>query len=100
MAVSALAPGGQGLQSKHHAPARHGVEATERFSPQRHLQMRLVVTIPVLLMLFTIIFGLVSYLSFSNSWDELVKEGASSIASRLLNTHLITMLVLAVVAAL
>lgn len=60
--------------------------------------MRLVISIPVLLVLVSIGYGLVSYLSFEMYWDQFVKRGIDDIAGRLLRVHLSTMIVLAVIA--
>lgn len=80
--------------------AHTGARTAPAVASDRHWQIRLAITIPVVLMLFTIIFGLVSYLAFSKHWDELQAAGAYTVASELLRTHLITMIVLTVIAGL
>ena len=61
-------------------------------------QLRLVITLPALLILFTLGYGLISYLSFSAYWDELDRLGSHAIASQLLRTHLVAMLALTALA--
>ncbi|MCL5269181.1 MAG: ATP-binding protein [bacterium] len=61
-------------------------------------QVRLVVTVPALLILFILAYGLVSYLSFSQYWPDLAETGALEISGRLLRVHLMAMLVLSVLA--
>lgn len=63
-------------------------------------QLRLIVSVPTLLVLVILAFGLVSYLTFLAHWPELEKAGAGALAGSLLRIHMITMIVLSVVAAL
>ncbi len=60
--------------------------------------LSLVITVPVLLVLFTVGYGLVSTFAFSSHWTALVERGAGEIAGQLLRIHLATMLILAVAA--
>ncbi|MEN6627527.1 MAG: ATP-binding protein [Candidatus Sumerlaeia bacterium] len=62
-------------------------------------QMRLVITLPVLLVLVSIGYGLVSYLAFEAYWDQFVRSGMGELAGRLLRVHLCAMIGLALVAA-
>ncbi len=63
-------------------------------------QIRLVITVPALLVLFILVYGLVSYSAFTSYWDKLLMAGVGEIAGRLLRVHMITMVALAVLAAL
>lgn len=60
--------------------------------------MRLVISVPVLLVLVSIGYGLVSYLSFEMYWDQFARRGMADLAGRLLRVHLITMIALAAIA--
>ncbi|MCE5230974.1 HAMP domain-containing protein [bacterium] len=62
------------------------------------LRMRLIISVPALLMLVCIGTGLVSYLSFEAYWDRFIQNGMGDLAGRLLRVHLSAMLILAVVA--
>jgi signal transduction histidine kinase len=66
-------------------------------SHPRH-QLRLIITVPAMLILVALGYGLVSFLAFDQHWNELDSLGAGSVAGELLRTHLITMLVLTVIA--
>ena len=77
-----------------HGPLRR------RISGDDFPQVRLFITLPTVLILLTLGYGLISYHSFSNRWEALVAAGAGELAGDLLRVHLITMLVLAVVAVL
>lgn len=57
-------------------------------------QLRLGISIPALLMLFMLGFGLISYQLFASRWYELQRAGAEPIARDLLRWHLYTMLIL------
>lgn len=61
-------------------------------------QMRLVISVPVLLVLVSIGYGLVSYLSFETYWEQFERAGVDELAGRLLRVHLEAMIVLAAVA--
>lgn len=63
-------------------------------------QLRLIITVPSLLAVFTLCYAVVSYLTFLNYWDELAMKGASGIASRMLHIHLVAMLGLTAIAVL
>lgn len=65
---------------------------------ESQLQLRLVISIPAVLILVTLIYGLVSYLSFSLFWDDLERAGAGEIARRLLRIHMETLIFLAAAA--
>ena len=62
-------------------------------------QLRLVTILPVVLVLMTVGYGLVSYLAFSFHWEELKRVGAAEIAGDLWRVHLVALLVLVAVAA-
>lgn len=62
-------------------------------------QLRLVTILPVVLILLTVGYGLVSYLAFSLHWDELERVGAAKIAGGLWRVHLVALLVLVAIAA-
>jgi len=63
-------------------------------------QLRLVISVPVTLSLSVLIYGLISYLAFTQRWDDLDRLGAGAIAGELLRAHMLAMIGLAVVAAL
>ena len=58
-------------------------------------QLRLVITIPTILILVALIYGVVSYTSFSMFWDQLDMVGAGDIARELLRIHMNALILLA-----
>lgn len=68
-------------------------------APEKAQHLRLVITVPVAIVLFLLIYGLVSYSSFSAHWDELTRLGAGAIVGQIWRVHLTTMIVLVVGAA-
>lgn len=79
-----------------------GAETSDRPSrsgDNSRWQMRLVITVPALLILFILTYGLISYLSFTSHWAELEEAGAFDLAADLLRIHMTAMVVLAVIAA-
>jgi PAS domain S-box-containing protein len=65
----------------------------------RRSTMRLVISVPALLVLFTLAFGLVSYLLIMAQWELLEARGLDRIAADLLQGHLVAMIVLAILSA-
>jgi two-component system, NtrC family, sensor histidine kinase AtoS len=65
----------------------------------RRSAMRLVISVPALLVLFTLAFGLISYFLIMSHWDLLESRGLDGTAADLLQGHLIAMIVLAVLSA-
>ena len=63
-------------------------------------QLRLVISVPALLILVILVYGLVSYFSFLAHWDELERVGAGAVAGVLLRTQMIAMIILVIVAML
>ncbi len=63
-------------------------------------QLRLVLALPAILILFMLAYGLVSYKLFTLRWDELENRGAGEAAAFLLSGHLLTMLGLSILALL
>lgn len=61
-------------------------------------QLRLAISIPALLTLFMLAYGLISYELFAGRWTELEKAGAAHIAGGLLRGHLYAMLILSALA--
>lgn len=60
----------------------------------RQSTLRLVISVPALLVLFTLGFGLISYLLITSKWDELEVHGQGNVAVDLLQGHLIAMMAL------
>lgn len=63
------------------------------------LQLRLVISVPVMLILVALAYGLVSYLAFSIFWEDLEKAGAGDIARELLRIHMNALVMLAIFSA-
>ncbi|HPK01889.1 MAG TPA: histidine kinase dimerization/phospho-acceptor domain-containing protein [Candidatus Sumerlaeota bacterium] len=75
--------------------------ATDRAARPAHPhRLRLIVTVPSVLILFTLGYGLVSYQTFSSHWEVLESLGAGEVAATLLRVHLTAMLVLSLLAGL
>jgi signal transduction histidine kinase len=81
------------------APARAegSVRLADGTAIRSRLGLRLIIALPVLLVLMTVCYGLVSYLAFSSNWEALERLGAAEIAGSLLEIHLATMLILTLV---
>jgi signal transduction histidine kinase len=58
-------------------------------------QLRLAISLPAMLVLFTLAYGLISYRLFAGRWSELEAVGAEEIAAGLLSGHLYSMIALA-----
>lgn len=80
------------------APATQAPRASLRRDPR--WQLRLIISVPALLILFILAYGMVSYLAFMLHWDELDRTAAGPVVSDLLRTHMTAMVVLAALAAL
>ena len=56
------------------------------------------IAVPVLLVVLTLAYGAISYVAFSDSWDEMKRLGVGAIAARLWRVHLVAMLVMVALA--
>jgi signal transduction histidine kinase len=65
----------------------------------RRSAMRLVISVPALLVLFTLAFGLISYLLIMSQWELLESRGLDRVAAELLQGHLIAMIALVILSA-
>lgn len=82
------------LRPKSDAARSVGGAPAKPVAPGSQWQIRLAISIPALIVLFTLAFGIVSYQIFSMHWYEIERAGALEIARSLLRGHLYTMFVL------
>lgn len=76
----------------------HGTERGEQHSgASDRWELRLAISIPALLVLFILAYGLVSYRLFSSNWDDLVSGGAGDVAKTILEGHLYAMILFSIV---
>jgi two-component system sensor histidine kinase AtoS len=75
----------------------------EKSAPQlrriRQSKLRLVISIPALLVLITLSFGLVSYLLITSRWGVLEARGLDKVAAELVEAQLIAMIVMVLISA-
>lgn len=71
---------------------------SKKSDPSDRVHLRLAISIPILLVLFILGYGVISFELFSRKWAEFERVGAELIAAELLRGHLISMLLLSVVA--
>ena len=83
--------------ANHATPAAPRVERT--VAKDNRLQLRLVISIPAMLILVALAYGVVSQLSFSIFWDDLERAGAGEIARSLLYIHMNALILLAFASA-
>lgn len=71
---------------------------SHRIKSRRRWQIRLAISIPALMVLFTLAYGLISLQLFERHWAVLERVDTADVASKLLRAHLIAMIVLSVLA--
>lgn len=81
---------------------RSGENSRESLPPLnkiRQSKIRLVISIPALLVLITLSFGLVSYLLINSRWGILEARGLDTVAAELIEAQLIAMIVMVLISA-
>lgn len=78
-------------------PATSVREALPPLRKTRQSRLRLAISVPALLVLITLSFGLVSYLLITSRWGILEAQGLDGVAAELLEAHLIAMIVMVVI---
>lgn len=68
-------------------------------SAARNTTLRLIISVPALLVLITLSFGLFSYLFITSRWEAFEAGGMDSVAAELLAGHLIAMIVVVILSA-
>lgn len=63
----------------------------------RRSRLRLAISVPALLVLITLSFGLVSYLIITSRWGVLEAQGLDTVAAELVEAHLLAMIVMVVI---
>lgn len=79
------------------APAARNAETLPTPSRTRQSRLRLAISVPALLVLITLSFGLVSYLLITSRWGILEAQGLDNVAAELLEAHLIAMIVMVLI---
>lgn len=85
-------------QDKKQKGRRPGGPALPPREKTRQSTLRLVISVPVLLVLFTLIYGLFSYLFITSKWSGFESRGVDDIGADLLQGHMIAMIVLSILA--
>ncbi|MBI1784352.1 HAMP domain-containing protein [Candidatus Sumerlaeota bacterium] len=80
------------------APEPEGETRKERSRYHHRGQIRLAISIPALMVLFCLAYGIASLQLFDSQWAAMERAGADEVAVKLLRGHLYTMLILSLLA--